>query len=288
MSDTQLQKTNRSAIKERGQYFLAFGVVASMLLVAGFPLFVIFFFGIFAYFLLRMFSAGSRSETREIFEFYLTANEMLRDDERRWYGFEINEAIRRGEDIVRRMKPAPPLVYFSLGALQHKAGNHKAATTNLAYVVENSSAEEASYTAASPELQNYVRVLRKIEREPGDAPLTSAAVRALERARKLRARTLLEESRQKFAALPALPEPSKALEPVERSGYIYARGDVSETASYNFAEDIRPAEGDASQDQNGGQHSGKAKAKQPKSADPFVDRKSISEVLHDIYDKNIQ
>jgi len=67
-------------MKDRGQYLLAFGVVASMLLVAGFPLFVIFFFGIFAYFLLRMFASGSRSETREIFEFYLTANEMLRDD----------------------------------------------------------------------------------------------------------------------------------------------------------------------------------------------------------------
>src|SRR5215203_7025978 len=110
VSDNQLQKRPTSSLKEKGQYILAFGVVGSMLLAANFPIFVIFFFGIFAYFLLRMFSSGSRSDTREIFEFYLTANEMLRDDERRWYGFEINETIRRGEEIVQRMAGAPPLV----------------------------------------------------------------------------------------------------------------------------------------------------------------------------------
>ncbi len=117
-----------------------------MLYVAQYPIFVIFFFGVFAYFLLRMFSSGSRSETREIFEFYLTANEMLRDDERRWYGFELNEAISRGEDIVQRMKSVPPLVHFSLGALQNKVGDHKAAITNLAHIVENSDSDEGAFT----------------------------------------------------------------------------------------------------------------------------------------------
>src|SRR5688572_6829877 len=132
-----------------------------MLLVAGFPVFVIFFFGVFAYFLLRMFASGSRSETREIFEFYLAANEILRDDERRWYGFEIKDAISRGENIVRRMSGAPPLVHFALGALQNKAGDHKAAITNLAYIIENSSSDEASYAYPSEELRSYVKILRK-------------------------------------------------------------------------------------------------------------------------------
>lgn len=281
MSEAQLQKRNRGTIKERGQYLLAFGVVASMLLVAGFPIFVVFFFGIFAYFLLRMFSAGSRSETREIFEFYLTANEMLRDDERRWYGFELNDAIRRGEDIIRRMKSAPPLVHFSLGALQNKVGNHKAAISNLTYVVENSSSDEASYTSPSPELQSYVRVLRKIEREPTDAPLTSAAVRALERARKLRAPALLEESRQKFSALPAIVEPPRELEAANRNGYAFEAKD----AVYNGAVDARTT--DVSTTQNGRRSQSSKQEPQP-PADPFVDRKSISEVLHDIYDKNVQ
>src|SRR5688572_11100458 len=192
-----------------------------MLLVAGFPVFVIFFFGIFAYFLVRLFSSGSRSETREVFEFYLTANEILRDDDRRWYGFEIKEAINRGEDIIRRMNPAPPLVYFSLGALQNKAGEHKAAMGNLAFVVENPAAEERSYTSASPELQSYVRILRKIEREPADAPLTSAAVRALERARRIRAKALLEDSREKFSAIPVVVTEPIELEAAPSNGHVH-------------------------------------------------------------------
>ena len=76
--DNKLQKTLPATIKEKGQYFLAFGVIASMLMVARFPSFVIVFFGIFAFFLWKIFSSGSRNETREIFEFYLSANEMLR------------------------------------------------------------------------------------------------------------------------------------------------------------------------------------------------------------------
>ncbi|HUR96690.1 MAG TPA: hypothetical protein VMZ26_01355 [Pyrinomonadaceae bacterium] len=286
MSDTQLQKRDGGGLKDRGQYLVAFGVVASMLWVAQFPIFVIFFFGIFAYFLLRMFSSGSRSETREIFEFYLTANEMLRDDERRWYGFELNEVIRRGEDIVRRMKSAPPLVHFTLGALQNRVGNHKAAITNLTYVVENSSSDEKSFLSPSPELQSYVRVLRKIEREPTEAPLTSAAVRALERARKLRAKTLLEESRQQFAAIPVVVEPLKALEPVEADGHGYeSAGATMRDASFSVVDD-----GTAEVDQSGSVTSSNSNGASEKHSkrDPFVDRQSISEVLHDIYDKNVQ
>jgi len=269
-------------MKERGQYLLAFGVVASMLLVAGFPLFVIFFFGVFAYFLLRMFSSGSKSETREIFEFYLTANEILRDDDRRWYAFEINDCIRRGEEVVHRLKTAPPLVYFALGALQNKAGNHKAAISNLAHVVENPAADELSFVSPSPELQSYVRVLRKIEREPGDAPLTSAAVRALERARKLRAKTLLEESRVRFSAIPVVVEPQLALNPADQFEYRH------EHREHGGADRPEPKAAPIEiAFRENGLTNGKQNKKDSKE-DPFVDRKSISEVLHDIYDKNVQ
>jgi hypothetical protein len=280
VNDNQLQKRSPSPLKERGQYLIVFAVVASMLWVANFPIFVIFFFGIFAYFLLRMFSAGSRSETREIFEFYLTANEILRDDERRWYGFEINEAIKRGEDIVQRMSGAPPLVHFALGALQNKAGNHKAAVSSLAYVVENSSSDEASYVYPSPELRNYVKVLRKIEREPADAPLTSAAVRALERARKLRATTLLEESRQKFSAIPATTEQHMAL-----SGEIAYDGNGAAREAENSDQPARSEQERIREQANGTKRGSKKSAKT--NSERFADRKPISEVLHDIYDKNV-
>lgn len=282
MSDSQLQKRVPSSTKEKGQYLLAFGVVASMLLVTGFPVFVIFFFGIFAYFLLRMFSSGPRSETREIFEFYLTANEMLRDNERRWYGFEINEAIKRGEDIVHQMSAAPPLVFFALGALQNKTGNHKAAVGNLAHVVENPSSDELSYAFPSPELRNYVKVLRKIERDPADAPLTSAAVRSLERARKIRGKALLEESRQKFSELPATN-----LDQRPAIGAGDGGGNPNSVTAFHAGNGSDEAERRAEMRlvKSGNGTTGQAK-KQATQEDQYADRKSISEVLHDIYDKN--
>ena len=55
----------------------------------------------------------------------------------------MQETIARGEHILQTMSGAPPLVYFTLGALYHKIGDHKTAVTNLAYVLENQSADEA-------------------------------------------------------------------------------------------------------------------------------------------------
>lgn len=200
MSDNKLEKRKiPEVVKEKTQYALAFGVIATMLFVAGFPMFIIIFFGIFAYFLWKTFASPSPNGTREVFEFYLAANDILRDDERRWFGFEIQETIARGERILQLMNGAPPLVYFTLGALYHKAGDHKSAVNHLAYVLESDNADEKTYLYASPELKNYVRILRKIEREPAEAPQTSAAVRALERARRNRGIAILEESRKQFA-----------------------------------------------------------------------------------------
>jgi len=261
-----------------------------MLLVANFPPFVIFFFGVFAYFLLRMFASGSRNETRDIFEFYLSANEILRDDERKWVGFEIKDTIVRGEAILHRMKGAPPLVYFTLGALYNKVGDHNAAVSNLAYVVENDASDELTCAFPSPELRTYVKVLRKIEREPADAPLTSAAVRALERARKLRAKTLLEQSRSK-AVHPSTPKLNGS-----------ARGEISEIVDYSDQTVERPERRSITDEviqpnhDNGRSAINRTRlterpaetktAKRPKE-DPFSNRKPITEVLHDIYDKNV-
>jgi hypothetical protein len=193
--NNKLQKRVPDSLKEKSQYALAFGVIAMMLFAVGFPMFVIVFFGIFAFFLWKTFATASPNGVRDVFEFYLSANEILRDDERRWFGFEVHEVIGRGERILQTMNGAPPLVYFTLGALYNRAGDHKAAVNHLSYVVENENADETSYNYPSPELRNYVRVLRKIEREPTEAPQTSAAIRALERARRNRGRTLLEQSR---------------------------------------------------------------------------------------------
>lgn len=294
MSDNKLQKKLPDAVKEKTQYVLAFGVIAAMLFVAGFPMFVITFFGIFAYFLWKTFTQPSTAGVREVFEFYLAANEILRDDDRRWFGFEVQEIVARGELILQRMNGAPPLVYFTLGALYNKVGNHKAAVNHLAYVLENEFSDETHYSHATPELKNYVKILRKIEREPSEAPQTSAAVRALERARRTRGRALLEQSRfaleelkkeqrekkkeqkqlknvevfQQNAApeIPlAAPEPEKAM-PAESAENPFHFLDISE-----YPIDTKHADEKEKTEQN--------------EKDVFANRKPISEVLRDIYDK---
>src|SRR5207245_7243580 len=70
-------------------------------------------------------------------------------------------------------------------------------------VVEEASVQESSLVFPSPELRNYVKLLRRIEREPAEAPLTSAAVRSLERDRKNLGKKLLEESRASVASTPS-------------------------------------------------------------------------------------
>ena len=255
-----------------------------MLAVTTIPVFVIFFFGIFAYFVIRMFSTGPRNETREVFEFYLSANEILRDDDRRWYGFEIQETIERGEDILQRMSAAPPLVRFTLGALYNKFGDHKSAVSHLAPVVENSSADEIAYVYPTPELRNYVKILRKIEREPADAPLTSAAVRALERARKVRGKILLEQSRTAFATGDPFRSNGHELHGSEedvdgepsRQPPLDGVAPQPATIQAAFAQ---PANLDA----NGR----KKKPTKGSKEDEYANRQPITDVLHDIYDRNI-
>jgi len=278
VSDNKLQKNLPNAIKEKGQYALAFVVIASMLVVTNVPVFVIFFFGIFAFFVIKMFAVGSKNETREIFEFYLSANEILRDDDRRWYGFELKETIDRGEEIVRKMSAAPPLVKFTLGALYNKFGDHKAAVSYLGQIVENPSADESAYVFPTPELRSYVKILRKIEREPADAPLTSAAVRALERARKVRGKILLEQSRTAFATG----------EPIRLNGH--AEGEMfSESRNghpANSEHGPNPATIFAAFDHGNDDHNQKRSGKRSKE-DEYANRQPISDVLHDIYDKNV-
>ena len=290
MSD-KLQKKLPDSIKENTQYALAFGVIATMLFAVGFPMFVIFFFGIFAYFLWKTFSTPSHNGTREIFEFYLSANELLRDDERRWFGFEMQEVITRGERILQFMNGAPPLVYFTLGALYNKAGDHKSAINHLAYVVENDTADESNYVYPSPDLRNYVKILRKIEREPAEAPQTSAAVRALERARRNRAKVMLDESR---IALKEINKKKReaTLEQKNRKAELPESGfenknQPSITSEPPESENVEQKDiplDDAVNNQNTNGET-KPRKRDTSNEDVFGNRKPITEVLHDIYDR---
>lgn len=198
--------------KKLMQKTIAMIVIAAMLDLVGLsPTLVVFFF--FAGLLIWLVLGRShRREAREVFEFYVAADEILRDEERHWYGFEIIEVVHRGERVLSWMPDPPPLVYYSLGALQHRAGEYEAAVEHLAELVETGLTEEHHRSSPSLALRHYVQLLRNIEREPAIAPLALAAVRSLERGRRTRAASLLGESRER------LHEVSDVAEACQREG----------------------------------------------------------------------
>jgi hypothetical protein len=190
--------------KEAAQRLLAIIIIVAMLGVMGIPFSVIIFFATVTFFIWRAVQHTEHQETGRIFEFYIAANDVIRDEERHWFGFEISEVIERGEHVLHLMPDPPPLIYFALGALYHKAGDHEAAAEHLSYIVENDLSDERHRVTPSPELRRYVHILRKLEREPGLAPQTMAAIRSLDRARYHRAAFLLAESRERLNSIPSL------------------------------------------------------------------------------------
>ena len=170
-------------------------VIVAMLGAVGLsPVIMVFFFGV----ILVIWIVARHTQTREverIFDFYVAADAILREEERRWYGFEIAEVIEQGECLLETMPDAPPLNYFVIGALYHRLGNHQATIEYLSRLVDDDSYDEAHRTIPSPQLRRYVSMLRQIEYHPSTAPQTLAAVRSLERARQKTAGKLLMESR---------------------------------------------------------------------------------------------
>ncbi len=271
MSNTAIEKRRSTAVKEKAQYAAALGIIGVMLWVAGFPVFLLFFVGILTFFVWKVFSSEGRNETRRIFEFYLSANEILREDDRRWYGFEIQEAISRGETIVRSMSAPPPLVSFALGAMYQKLDDHSSAVKYLSQVIDESAVSETAIVYPSKELRDYVRMLRKIERAPAEAPLTSSAIRALERARKNRGEKLLEFSREQLASdVKEMPETSAPA--VDDGNASWAHRTLEEPKA------AEPQRVMLTDPDDQGEDTGKSRG----------ERKTISEVLHDIYDSNVQ
>lgn len=190
--------------RDSAQRMLAIIVIIAMLAVMGIPVSVIVFFTVVTYFIWRAVQRSDHQETGRIFEFYIAANDILKDNERHWFGFEIAEVIERGERVLHLMTDPPPLVYFSLGALYHHAGDHDAAVEHLSYIMENDLSDERHRTAPSSELRRYAQILRKLEREPAEAPQTMGAIRSLERIRRQHGTELLNESRERLNIIPAL------------------------------------------------------------------------------------
>jgi len=179
---------------------IAVVVIVAMLDAVGLPpMVMVFITGVVLVVWLFARHAQAR-EIDRIFDFYVAADAILREEDRRWYGFEIAEVIEHGEGLLEIMPDPPPLSYFTLGALHHRLGNHKAAAEYLTRVAEDKQYDETHRTSPSPQLRRYVTMLRRVEYYPSTAPQTLAAIRSLERARQRGAEKLLLDSRNLLEA----------------------------------------------------------------------------------------
>jgi hypothetical protein len=175
-------------------------VIVAMLDAVGVPpVIMVLFTGM----ILVIWLFARRAQAREverIFDFYIAADAILREEDRRWYGFEIAEVIEHGESLLDIMPDPPPLSYFAIGALYQRLGNHRATVEYLSRLAEDEHCDETHRTAASPQLRRYVSMLRRVEHQPAIAPQTLGAIKSLERTRQRSAGNMLNESRSALDA----------------------------------------------------------------------------------------
>ena len=152
-------------------------------------------------------------EVERIFEFYIAADAILREEERRWYGFEISEVIEHGESMLELMPDPPPLTYFALGALYQRLGNHAAAVQYLSKLTDDELYDETHRLAPSAQLRRYVMMLRRLEYHPAAEPQMLAAIRNLERSRQRSTAKMLAESRESLVTAAMTPAPVQELKP---------------------------------------------------------------------------
>ncbi|MBX7053553.1 MAG: hypothetical protein K1X36_01230 [Pyrinomonadaceae bacterium] len=255
MTSKLVKRDPGNQISPVSQIVLTSSVAGVLMLSFGVPYYVVFFLGAFAFLLLKIFTSGRSDDVRQIFEFYLSANDILRQDGRRWFGFEIAETIALGERITRTFEP-PPLVVFTLGALYLRTGDRENASKCFESLYSEKGHDESSITEPHEKLREYVRTLRKIEREPAEAPKMSAAIRSLERMRRLRGDEMRRAARE--------PVMATAIGEIELAGNL-SDDHVKERKS------IQSVVERADNDELGGPHR----------------RKTISEVLQDIYDDKV-
>jgi hypothetical protein len=188
------------------QRIVALGLFVAILVVVGLK-----FVGIASVFIVCVVGGGlltfvvikgrQRRKTEVILGFYVVANEILVDEERRRYRFEISEAIKTGERVVSSMPDPPPLSSFTLGALYHSIGDQNGAVQNLALAAEEELLKESPHIAPSRQLRRYVRRLRQIERRPERWPKVNAAISSLERMHRERGAYLLADNQVQLKRL---------------------------------------------------------------------------------------
>src|SRR5687768_1428704 len=142
---------------------IAIVIIVAILNAVGLsPVVLIFFTGVALIIWLVVRRAQMR-EVERIFEFYVAADAILREEDRRWYGFEIAEVIEHGESLIDLMPDPPPLNYYALGALYQRLGNHEVAVQYLSRLADDEHSDETHRIAPSPQLRRYVMMLRRLE-----------------------------------------------------------------------------------------------------------------------------
>lgn len=192
---------------------IAIVIIVAILNAVGLsPVVMVFVTGVV--FVIWMFARRAQMrEVERIFEFYVAADAILREEERRWYGFEISEVIEHGESMLEIMPDPPPLTYFALGALYQRLGNHAAAVQYLSRLNEDALCDETHRLAPSAQLRRYVMMLRRLEYHPAAEPQMLAAIRNLERSRQRSAAKMLTESRESLVTAAMTPAPAVEAKP---------------------------------------------------------------------------
>ena len=142
-----------------------------------------------------------RRKTEVIFDFYVAADEVLRESDRKRYHFEVSDVIRCGEDVAASLPDPPALCSFTLGALHNSIGDHIAVVEHLGIAAEEERLKESSHVSPSRKLRRYVKRLRQIERSPQRWPRLSSAINNLEMMQQESAARMLAESQQHLKRL---------------------------------------------------------------------------------------
>ena len=188
---------------------IAIVIIVAVLNAVGLSPVVLVFFTGFALVIWLVVRRAQMREIERIFEFYVAADAILREEDRRWYGFEITEVIEHGESLLEAMPDPPPLSYYALGALYQRLGNHDAAIQYLSRLTDDEQYDETNRVAPSPQLRRYVMMLRRLEFHPATEPQMLGAIRSLERARQRNAGRMLLESRKELETAAATAEPAE-------------------------------------------------------------------------------
>ncbi|MGI8836417.1 MAG: hypothetical protein ACR2H4_07230 [Pyrinomonadaceae bacterium] len=143
---------------------------------------------------------SQRRKTDLVFAFYIAADEVLCDEERR-YRFEVADAIKAGERVVKVLPDPPPLSSFALGALYYSVDDHNAAVEHLALAAEEQILKDSIHKKPSRRLRRYVARLRQIERAPQRFARVNAAIQNLERLHRDTGARLLAQSQHHLKKL---------------------------------------------------------------------------------------